>query len=330
MTFIIDYLIPIALAILATTLITILGLWVGTKLVKFIKAMITAWMRQNLYVMGYRSFYPDNDSIEKDIKCHSLLRTVREVYEKNSSFDGYFPRLSKERVPIYVIMNWARSMSEDIFTAQMPISKVDQWNHFFKSKLYRRVSVIYEDFPIYEESEMGCLWGIAYYRLALIYEKDMNDPTMTRIAQLACKSKISTPYFHHFYAAVRCVCSTDYFLTDYINTGQAPFVEAATKFEHTISDSVCSTDFFVGFESLSVNERCKARQVLNDVLSESEAWKSICREMKRRGWFKEEIVPRSSISFAVAGDYVWTKHVGYEVNGVESGGVGVSLNKDKK
>ena len=276
--------------------------------------------------MGYHTFYPNYQALQKDAEWMWLYQTIREVYIKNSSFSGYYQRLSEGRIPIHVLANWARSISEDLYVSHIPTEKLDQWQQYFKSEVYTRASPVFDDFPVFEENEMGCLWGAVFFCLSVHYEKDIYDPLMDRITYCGCQLKEGTPYFLHFYNAARNICGKDFYLTSNSNDDESNFPND----NHTdiIADAINSQDVFNGFEALTVNERCRARQVLNDVLSESAAWKSMCREMKRRGWFKEMINPATV--YNVAGDYVGTKHVGYEVNGVAAGGTGITITKDRE
>lgn len=277
--------------------------------------------------MGYRAYYQSNHVVEKDENYKSLYDTVCEVYNKNSLFNEYCPRLAEEHIPMYVLMNWARSISEDLFVAQVPSAKLDQWNQFLKSDMYSTISMFWDTFHIFEDNEKGCLWGAVYYCLAVRYEKDINDPLMLRIVSIGCKTKVAMPYFHHFQAAALNNCEINSNFTDFqqFNEKMKSWGKAV---DYVPSDAISSTEVFYGFNELSINERCRARQVFNDVLSDSPAWQSMCKEMKRRGWFKERVNP-NSINYNVEGDYVITKTVENEVNGVAEGGVGIKIQKDK-
>lgn len=286
-----------------TSLLALVGSQVGMFLFRLANSTGSRIIRRKLSVYGYQRFYSNVDQLETDEQSRQLLPVLREIYERGSSFNTYLPRLLEERLPMFVVANWARSVAEDVFTAPVPTVKVDQWAHYWKSKLYLRLSFYHPDFPTYSDEEMGCLWGALYLWLAMVFDKELSDPLMRRIMQLACREKISVPYFYHFYNAVREIRGEDYFL--YTSTPQDANRQAKEK---SVPSDVSAEEIFKGFEALSVAERRQARIVLNDLLAESEAWKEICNEMKRRGWFKEDVFRPMHVDMIAIGDHTVLNH----------------------
>lgn len=298
-----SYITSFALTLFITYAITIVGIWMGQTIVHHGGKIVFALMERKLVIMGYRCFYANTNSVEKDIMCRQLLETLREVYNRNSNFNAYCTRISEERLPIYVFMNWTRSVAEDIFTANLPSAKIDQWNRYFKSSCYHRISLFYSDFPEYEDNEFGCLWGGVYFWLTVSFEKDMNDPIMNRVVYFGCKSKPSVPYFQHFFNQARNYCAHDYHLPEFSNHGEEMF-ERGMSSCNSSSDCISASEVYDGFEALSVSERCNARRVFNDVLPDSTGWSTIRNEMKKRGWFKETIYPYANVTENIYGDKV--------------------------
>lgn len=323
-----EFLFFFVLTLFATTMILLIGGFIGNFFVKLFYTLDNARLRRKLSVYGYRCYYLSYSSMSNDANCMRLIPVIKELYVKGSSFNAYCSRLSEERLPINVLMNWVRSVSEDLFTAPIPSVKLDQWNHYWKSKIYNRMTFFHSDFPKYEDYEMGCLWGAIYLWLAVCFEKDLNDPLLQRIVQLACKEKTAVPYFAHLYHAVRNFQGKDFFLTSMTNVVGDDMNEDNNNKQ--FSNSISAEDIYNGFESLSVSERCNARKVLNDLLADCSAWGMMRNEMKDRGWFKETIYPLGETKYVVNGDYVLEKNVEHEVSNVEQGGIGVSINhKDK-
>ena len=317
-----DYLIYFTLALFATCMILLIGGFIATFFMKLYYTIDNALLKRKLSVYGYRCYYLDYSSMKKDVNCMRLIPVLEELYTKGSSFNAYCSRLSEERLPIIVMVNWTRSVAEDLFTAPIPSVKLDQWNLYWKSKLYTRMTFLHSDFPKYEDYEMGCLWGSIYLWLVLCFDKDINDPLLQRIAQIACKEKTAVPYFYHLYNAARNINGNNFFLTSMLDYGGNSI--AGEEYNKQTSNSISAEDIYNGFESLSVSERCNARKLLNDLLADCSAWSVIRNEMKNRGWFKESIYPLGDTNFTVNGDYVINKNVENEVASVGTGGVGIS------
>lgn len=321
-----NYIIFFTLALFATIMMLLIGGLIGNFFVKLYYSIDNALLKRELSVFGYHCFYLDNSSMKKDANCMRLIPILRELYIKDSSFNIYCSRLSEERLPIIVMINWARSVAEDLFAAPLPSVKLDQWNHFWKSKLYTRMTFWHSDFPKYEDYEMGCLWGAIYLWLVLCFDKDINDPLLQRIVQLACKEKTAVPYFYHLYNAARNINGNDFFLTSMPNVCGDIITEDG--YNNPPKDSISAEDIYNGFASLSVSERCNARRLLNDLLADCSAWSVMRNEMKSRGWFKETIYPLGETNVTVNGDYVMNKNVENEVASVGTGGVGICKNMD--
>ncbi len=324
-----DFLIYFTLALFATIMILLIGGTIGNFLVRLYYTLDNARLKRKISVYGYRCYYFGYEDMNKDGHCLQIIPILKDLYIKNSSFNVYCSRLSEERLPLNVMLNWARSVAEDLFAAPIPSVKLDQWNHYWKSKLYTRMTFFHSDFPKYEDYEMGCLWGTVYLWLAICYEKDFNDSLMQRIVQLACKEKTAVPYFYHLYNATRNFKGENYFLVSMPNMVGGD-VDENRQYDNQFGNSISAEEIYSGFEALTVNERCNARRVLNDVLADSPAWSTIRNEMKSRGWFKETIYPMSETKMVVNGDYVLEKNVEHEVGGVEAGGTGVSINQNEK
>ena len=319
-----DYIIYFTLTLFATAMILLIGGAIGDFLVKLYYTIDNARLKRKLSVYGYHCYYLDNRSMEKDDNCIKLIPILKELYIKNSRFNPYCSRLSEERLPIIVMINWARSVAEDLFTAAIPSARLDQWNHYWKSKVYTRMTILHSDFPKYEDYEMGCLWGAIYLWLVLCFEKDINDPLLQRIVQLACKEKTAVPYFYHLYNAARNINGKDFFPTSMPNADNIN----EEWYNYQASNSISAEDMYNGFEPLSVSERCNARKLLNDLLADCLAWRMMRNEMKNRGWFKETIYPMTETKVTVNGDYVMNKNVENEVASVGTGGIGINKSID--
>lgn len=307
--FTLKFVVFFTLAFIVTFLLMLMAAYIGTFFIKIYNTIDHTLLKRRLSVCGYQCFYLDYNSMVNDVNSARLLPKLSEVYIKDSKFNPYCKRLSEERLPLNVVMNWSRSIAEDLFSAPIPSVKLDQWNHYWKSKMYTQMTIFHSDFPQYEDYEMGCLWGAAFLWLVICFEKDINDDLMKRMMVLACKEKPAAPYFYHFYNAARESCNEGYYLPQTPN----PYYANSMNSTEDKGNYIGREDIFNGFEALSVSERCRARQILNDVLDECHAWKSMCKEMKSRGWFKEAISPiqdtNINIKEYIGGDKVNEKTV---------------------
>ncbi len=314
-----DFIIYFTLALFVTTMLLLIAGSIGDFLVRLYYTIDNSRIKRKLSVYGYRIYYLDYKDISKDATCLQILPFLKDLYIKESSFNAYCVRLSEDRLPINVMLNWARSVAEDVFAAPIPSIKMDQWNHYWKSKIYTRMTFFHADFPKYEEFEMGCLWGTVYLWLTVFFEKDTDDPLMLKIVQLVSKNKTAIPYFSHLYNAARKLRGENFYLPN----NESYFTEDFSHNEHN-KNYISSEDVYNGFEPLSVDERCHARKVLNDLLADCSAWKTMLNEMKARGWFKQTIYPMGETKYTIYGDYVLEKNVENEVGNVESDGIGIS------
>ena len=142
------YIICLILVFAATGLLILVAASIGNFFIILIETVGYNFARRKLSIFGYRCFYTNTESIGKDEKSRRILSIVKELYVKDSSFNPFCQRLSESRLPLPVILNWARSISEDLFASPIPSVKLDQWNHYWNSKLYRRVSFFHDDFPL--------------------------------------------------------------------------------------------------------------------------------------------------------------------------------------
>ena len=318
-----DYLIYFTLALFATTMLLLIAGSIGDFLVRLYYTLDNSRIKRKLSIYGYRIYYLDNKDISKDGNCLQILPFLKDLYKRESSFNAYCIRLSEERLPLNVMLNWARSVAEDLFAAPIPSVRLEQWNHYWKSKKYTRMTFFHADFPKYEEFEMGCLLGTVYLWLIVYFEKDTNDPLMLKIVQLASKNKTAIPYFSHLYNAARKLRGDDFCLPNMSDGSESFFSDDLSQNEHN-KNYINSEDIYDGFEALSVDERCHARKLLNDLLANCSAWNTMCNEMKARGWFKQPVYPLGETKYMIYGDYVLEKNVENEVGNVESGGIGIS------
>lgn len=323
-----DFLIYFILTLFVTTMILLIGGTAGTFFVKVGYKIAHERLKRKLSVYGYRCFYLDHKSMYKDTNCMRIIPVLRELYVKGSSFNVYCARLSEERLPMIVMINWARSVAEDLFVAPIPAVKLDHWNHYWKSSLYVNVSLLHSDFPRYDDYEMGCLWGTIYLWLAVCFEKDVDDPLLQRIVQLACKEATAVPYFQFLYHAARKMNGRNFFLKSMPNVSD--FGTDEDMDSKQVKNSISAEEIYAGFEALSVSERCNTRRVLNDLLADCPAWSYMRNEMRGRGWFKESIYPVGETRFVIKGDYVLEKNVGSEVTNVEAGGIGFSIDQKEQ
>lgn len=253
--------------------ITVLfGWWVW----KLLSGQLSDYFKRKFSVAGYQCFYLTTDDLLKDSTSTRLLLEASKGYDKSSPLNDYYASLNDQRLPLTVFVNWARSIAEDVYCSHIPTVRVIQWSRYFESKNYVWFSRWGSDFPEYEEHEMAYLWGAVFYWLGVCIGLETTDAVMDAVARQGCKKHFAKPYFMHFYQPT---CANDmprHALPSNENT------------EDSKADGISRVDILKGFEQMNVTERCNARRLLNDLLPDCQAWKMILREMRLRGWFREQ------------------------------------------
>ena len=148
----------------------------------------------------YHCYYLKEQDIKKDEQAKRLASFSHNGYVERS-FEDYYMRLTEERLPIVVLVNWTRTIVEDLLNAASPISHAKCWNDFFHSQVYKEYSnsSVHPDFiQDIKDYEIAYLWGAVYYWLKCLSEEFENPELLQTIENLACRKMFLRPYFYHF------------------------------------------------------------------------------------------------------------------------------------
>ena len=170
-------------------------------IMEFAKKLRLERVKRNLSdKLRYHCYYLKEQDIKKDERAQKLVSISHHGYSERS-FEDYYQRLTEEHLPIVVLINWTRTIVEDLQNAVSPISHAQRWNDFFHSKVYRDYSdmSVHPDFVhVFDDHELAYLWGAVYYWLKCLSEGFENMDLLQAIENIACRKMFLRPYFYHF------------------------------------------------------------------------------------------------------------------------------------
>lgn len=163
---------------------------------------------------GYHCYYLKEQDIKKDEQAKRLASISHHGYTEKS-FEDYYMRLTEERLPIVVLLNWTRTIVDDLLNAVSPIGHAQRWNDFFHSQAYKdysNTSVHPDFFYVLKDHELAYLWGAVYYWLKCLSEGFDNQDLLLVIENLACRKMFLRPYFYHFKNIADGNCDENYLM----------------------------------------------------------------------------------------------------------------------
>lgn len=188
-------------SLLATMLIFIVAVMLAWGGMEYVKRLRLERVKRNLSdKFRYHCYYLKEQDIKKDEQAKRLASISHHGYTEKS-FDDYYMRLTEEHLPIVVLLNWTRSIVEDLLNAVSPIGHAQRWNDFFHSQEYKdysNTSVHPDFFHVLDDHELAYLWGAVYYWLKCLSEGFDNQDLLQAIENLACRKLFLRPYFYHF------------------------------------------------------------------------------------------------------------------------------------
>ena len=105
-------------------------------------------------------------------------------------------RISEDRLPPCIVMNWVRSVSEDLSQAALPVVNIQKW-HQNMILLSSNGSVATKadsiDLTNYEEC---FIWGCILRWLELFENDILDDDLRNEIYQVACPKRFLKPYYN--------------------------------------------------------------------------------------------------------------------------------------
>jgi hypothetical protein len=145
----------------------------------------------------YISHYFNEKQIKNDKRADKMAKIAYRAYT-DFEFDDYQERLDEKRLPLNTLINWARTIAEDLADHPSPVMRVRNWYEYFGSNKYQWMSMALPYCLDFYTHEMAYLWGAVYYWL-VVETEDFNDDCVLRyIEEMACKRKFAGFYFYHF------------------------------------------------------------------------------------------------------------------------------------
>ncbi len=154
----------------------------------FVLKLIPAWL--------YHCHYTCDKDLMDDTRARWMLSLCHHGYT-DSYLARYYKNIDLERIPIRVLISWARTIAEDLVRHPSPILRVDFWNNHLRSRLYEYTS-FHPDMQIFEAHEIAYLWGAVYYWLSFFTEHENMGSLLKHIDEHACPLLFARPYFEYF------------------------------------------------------------------------------------------------------------------------------------
>ncbi len=147
----------------------------------------------------YNFYFMSEKDLKKDASAIGLASISYQGYT-DATYGSFYKNLSVDRLPIHVLVNWTKTIVEDLVDSVSPINHVQSWCDYFGSTEYRdhaKLSV-HADFVDFEDYELAYLWGAVYYWLKCYTEGFDNENLLAYIEAAACKKQFLRPYFYHY------------------------------------------------------------------------------------------------------------------------------------
>ena len=145
----------------------------------------------------YICYYYNDKQIKDDESASKIAKIAYRAYT-DEVFDDYQERLDEKRLPLSTLVNWARTIAEDLAEHPSPVLRVRNWFEYFNSDKYQWMSMVFPFCLDFYAHEMAYIWGAVYYWLKVeISDFNCND-VLSYIEEVACKRKFARFYFYHF------------------------------------------------------------------------------------------------------------------------------------
>ena len=180
-------------AALLMTVVVVVGGTVANGIISFSERLRIT--RKKKFVAGkYNSYYKTDKDILCDERAKRMLPVIGRGYKQD--LEDYMTRISEDRLPPCIVMNWVRSVSEDLSQAALPVVNIQKW-HQNMILLSSNGSVATKadsiDLTNYEEC---FIWGCILRWLELFENDILDDDLRNEIYQVACPKRFLKPYYN--------------------------------------------------------------------------------------------------------------------------------------
>ena len=179
------YLLYPAAALLMISVVVIAGV-VASGIIS-LSERLRITRKKKFFVGRYNSYYKTDDDILCDERAKRMLPVIGRGYKQD--LEDYMSRISEDRLPPCIVMNWVRSISEDLSQAALPVVNIKKWHQNMiilssEESVATRADSI--DLMNYEEC---FIWGCIVRWLDL-FEKDiLDDELKNEIFHVACPKR---------------------------------------------------------------------------------------------------------------------------------------------
>lgn len=182
-------------------------------LLSFLSAILLAWFiigqmkKRNFNKLKtklsqkykYNCYYLKEYDLKKDPAAIKLSSISYPGYV-DAAYGKFYKNLTVEHLPITVLINWTRTIAEDIISSVSPVNHVASWSDYFHSQEYKYYasSSVHPDLIEFEEHELAYLWGAVYYWLKCVVVDYNNEEVFNHIETVAIRKDFLRPYFYHY------------------------------------------------------------------------------------------------------------------------------------
>ena len=181
-----------AAALLMITIVILAG-GLAMSIISFSERIRTK--RKKIFVAGkYNAYYKTDNDILCDERAKRMLPVIGRGYKQD--LEDYMSRISEDRLPPCIVMNWVRSISEDLAQAALPVVNIKKWHQNMillssDKSVAEKVDSI--DLKNYEEC---FIWGCIIRWLELFVNDILDDDLRNEIFHVACPKRYLKPYFN--------------------------------------------------------------------------------------------------------------------------------------
>lgn len=175
-----------AIIFLATSIVA----WVGVPL---LLKMFGRLARERLNG-GYRCYYLYEEDYNRDPFMKAFVSIMGQAYISDE-LNAYMTRMSEDRLPTCVLLNWTRSIAEDLAASPIPALCAARWQRYMQTTSSSKSMFQHPDFVDLEDYEIAFIWGSVYCYLSLGYKNVCDDTVLGELEMIACPKKYLQPYF---------------------------------------------------------------------------------------------------------------------------------------
>ena len=151
--------------------------------------------RKKRFVVGkYNSYYKTDNDILCDERAKRMLPVIGRGYKQD--LEDYMSRISEDRLPPCVVLNWVRSISEDLSQAALPVVNVKNWHQNMILLSSEKNVATKPDSIDMKDYEECFIWGCIVRWLELFENDILDDDLKNEIFHVACPKRYLKPYYN--------------------------------------------------------------------------------------------------------------------------------------